>query len=242
VESNAFETGTGISVPAVTAAEMANVDQVATESVGLALLSMMENAGRNLAAIVRRVRTDESVLVLAGAGGNGGGGLSCARHLANRDLPVSVVLDGPAAALSGATETQYRVLDAMDVRVGEATSAAIDGDVLVVDALVGYGLTGPLRGDGAALAEASADAAVVLALDIPSGVNATTGEIPGVSVDADTTLTLALPKTGLGPHAGDLFLGDIGIPAVVYDDLDIPSRSPFGAGYVVPIRRTPTDE
>jgi NAD(P)H-hydrate epimerase len=71
-------------------------------------------------------------------------------------------------------------------------------------------------------------------------VSGTDGTVPGPAVDADTTLTLALPKTGLGPNAGDLLLGDIAIPQTVFDELDIPYRDPFGSDYVVPIRRNRT--
>ena len=109
-----FETADGRAVPAVTAATMREVDRVAVEEVGLPLLSMMENAGRALARVVRAERGGRRVVVLAGGGGNGGGGLACARHLANRDVPVEVVLDRDPAALAGATATQWRIVLAME--------------------------------------------------------------------------------------------------------------------------------
>lgn len=71
------------------------------------------------------------------------------------------------------------------------------------------------------------DAAVV-SLDVPSGIDATTGGRDGPAAEPDRTVTLALPKTGLDVDTGELFLADIGIPAVVYDDLDIEYDSPFG--------------
>jgi NAD(P)H-hydrate epimerase len=72
-----------------------------------------------------------------------------------------------------------------------------------------------------------------LSLDVPSGVDATTGDRPGVAVEADRTLTLALPKTGLRDRPGDLLLGDLGIPAVVYEEARMPYSHPFGGGFVV---------
>lgn len=81
----AFRTDTGARVPAVTADEMAEIDHIAVEEFGLALQQMMENAGRTLAQHARQVGS-EPVAVLAGNGGNGGGGLVCARHLLNRDV------------------------------------------------------------------------------------------------------------------------------------------------------------
>jgi len=83
-----FTTPAGRAVPAVTAAEMAEVDRVAVDEVGLRLLQMMENAGRTLAAQVRAL-ADGPVTVLAGSGGNGGGGLAAARELANRGLSTT---------------------------------------------------------------------------------------------------------------------------------------------------------
>lgn len=233
---NAFVTANGTSVTAVTADEMRAVDRVATETVGLALLSMMENAGRNLARVVEARRDGEGVVVFARGGGNGGGGLACARHLSNRGVPTTVVLDRPPEELGGATEGQYATVAAMDLPVRTGTPAVTDA--VAVDALVGYGLSEALEGRTAGLARRCTDAGTVVSLDVPSGVDATTGDVPGPSVDADTTLTLALPKTGLGSTAGELRLGDIAVPRVVYDRLDIPYRSPFRSRYVVPIQRT----
>jgi NAD(P)H-hydrate epimerase len=180
-------------------------------------------------------RTGRLDVVFAGAGGNGGGGLACARHLANRGVPVTVVLNCKPAALSGAMATQYGVVERMDLPVRVATLGSTSvTDAVAVDALVGYGLTEALRGTAAELAADCNDAATVVSLDVPTGVNATTGEVPGPAVEADRTLTLALPKTGLEPAAGDLLLGDIAVPPVVYEELDIPYRRPFD-GYVVSI-------
>jgi len=229
-----FETTEGTPVPAVTGAEMREVDRVAIEEVGIELLQMMENAGRNLAAEVHS--TDpESVLVAAGTGGNGGGGLCCARHLHNRGIEVEVALDRPPADLTGASAAQHGILDAADVRTGVGSGAieASDPD-LVVDALVGYGLNGPLRGTPREMVAAiGMDDARVVSLDVPSGIDATTGDRPGAAVDPDLTLTLALPKTGLLGRDETVLLGDISIPSTVYERLGIEYEDPFDAGYVV---------
>ncbi|MFB6175759.1 MAG: NAD(P)H-hydrate epimerase [Halobaculum sp.] len=226
-----FQTDGGQRVRAVTADEMRAVDRVAVEEVGLRLLQMMENAGRALAWHVRAV-ADGPVAVLAGNGGNGGGGMVCARHLANRDVSVRVVLDRDPEDLTDAAAHQFGILDAMDVPYRVA-----DGDDLlgtldpaaVVDAFVGYGLRGALRSpaDGLVAATNDLDAAVV-SLDVPSGIDATTGERDGPAVEPDRTVTLALPKTGLDVDTGKLFLADIGIPAVFYEELNIEYDSPFG--------------
>lgn len=211
---------------------MRAVDRVAVEEVGLELLQMMENAGRNLAEAVRtRTDADEPVVVLVGSGGNGGGGLACGRHLANHGQPVSVVLDRPPEQLSGAPATQYRVLDAMDVSVGVGPDA-VPPEGTVVDALVGYSLSGPLRGRAADIVDVVGGRQVV-SLDVPTGRNATTGEEPGPAVTPDAVVTLALPKTGLVGLDCTLLLADITIPAVVYDRLDISAGGLFDGEYLV---------
>ena len=233
MDETLFRTSDGRAVTAVTAEEMRAVDRVAVEDVGLALKQMMENAGRNLAAHARELRsTDGDVFVLAGDGGNGGGGMACARHLANRDISVSVVLDREPADLSGAAAQQHAVLLAMGVPVGVGPDAVPGDPALVVDALVGYGLSGPLGGVAADLVPTTADADSVLSLDVPTGRDATTGAEPGAAVAPDRVLTLALPKTGLAGGDWDLWLADIAIPTTVYDRLAIPYSGPFGECWV----------
>ncbi|WP_247006077.1 NAD(P)H-hydrate epimerase [Halorientalis litorea] len=227
--SETFRTPGG-DVPAVTAAEMREVDRVAVADVGVTLLQMMENAGRGLARAVRYA-TDGPVTVLAGNGGNGGGGLVCARHLANRGREVRVVTDRSPDELEGAAAHQHGILSAMDVPVTVGPDA-VPASGPVVDALVGYGLTGPLGGTAAEMATALADDGPVVSLDVPSGVDATTGDAPGPHVRPDLTVTLALPKTGLTPDQYCLLLADIGLPAVVFRRAGIDYRNPFDGGLV----------
>lgn len=223
-------TTTGREVPAVTADEMRDVDRVAVEDVGLQLLQMMENAGRALAWHVRDTGAEEAIVV-AGSGGNGGGGLACARHLANRDVPVRVVLDRPPGELDGAAAEQHRILDAMAVPTATDTEplARTADERAVVDALVGYGLRGDVRPPARRRIDGVNDSqGPVVSLDVPSGVDATTGETLEAAVEPDRTVTLALPKTGLDAVGGRIHLADIGIPATVYDRLDIEYEPPFG--------------
>jgi NAD(P)H-hydrate epimerase len=231
-----FRTEDGRPVPAVTAAQMREVDRIAVEEFGLGILQMMENAGRNLAQHVLEMidGTAGEVTILAGAGGNGGDGLCCARHLHNRGFQVRLVLDREAAAMRGAAATQLQILRAAGLEPVDryqATDAIRRAD-LVVDALIGYSLRGAPRGRAAELIElCNLHAGRVLALDVPSGLDATTGKTPGVAVRAERTLTLALPKTGLRDAGGALYLADIGIPPEVYQRLDLGFEAPLFSRY-----------
>jgi NAD(P)H-hydrate epimerase len=235
-----FQTDDGICVPAVTTEQMREIDRIAVEETGPNLYQMMENAGRNLATVALEMLGEESrqsrILVLAGTGGNGGGGICAARHLANRGVDITLCLAEPLA-LSEVAEWQYRIFRATPGKV--LSAAALEGESfdLIVDALIGYSLTGAPRGVFADLIGwASAARTRILALDVPSGLDSTTGTTPGSAIVAQTTLTLALPKTGLkAGTAGRLLLGDIGIPLETYRGLNLSYVPPFGQRYVVPL-------
>ncbi len=229
-------------VPAITADQMREVDRIAIEETGPNLFQMMENAGRSLAGVaidmLGEEPADRLVVVLSGTGGNGGGGICAARHLANRDIDVTLVITdesrmGPVPAEQLST---YRASGGR-----EASLFQLDGlqFSLVVDAIIGYSLDGQPVGTPFELIEwANSSATPVLSLDVPSGVDSTSGEAPGAHVEATETLTLALPKTGLGVDAvGSLRLADIGIPQETYRrvDLEVPA-SLFGDNWVVSIQ------
>ena len=242
VSSPTFRTADGRVVPAVTAGQMREVDRIAVEDLGLTILQMMENAGRNLAENVVDMLEGQGgeVLVLAGSGGNGGGGLCCARHLHNRGLPVSVVLSKAPADLTGAAAHQLRILEAVGVEPLQPGSASqvIRRSQLVVDALIGYSLHGAPRGRVAELiALCRQGARRVLSLDLPSGRDATTGETPGAVIRSERTLTLALPKTGLQGLPGEIYLADIGIPPEAYQPLGFSFEWPSRDSYWVPIEQ-----
>ena len=220
-------------IPSVTEDEMREVDRIAVQDFQLGVLQMMENAGRNLASHVIDTLDEATgiITILAGSGGNGGGGLCCARHLHNRGFEVEILLTRPPHALKGAAGAQYAILSSAGVVAAESEDSerVISEAAVVIDALIGYSLQGAPRGNTAQLIEASNQwATTVVALDIPSGIDATTGESLGMSIRADRTVTLALPKHGLDPSRYDLYLTDIGIPPEVYLPLGI-TLTPFFA-------------
>ena len=163
--------------------------------------------------------------MLAGPGGNGGGGLVGARHLANRGCQVQVVLSAPGR-LTPVPAHQADILGRMGVHIAERPPPAD----LVIDALIGYSLRGDPGGAAAELiAWANDQPAPVLALDTPSGLDLTTGAPGNPAIRATATLTLALPKVGLldAPGVGELYLADISVPSLVYERMGIPGRGLF---------------
>lgn len=230
-----------VDLPAITTDQMREVDRIMMEDLGIQLIQMMENAGRNLAdlAIVRYEPT--SCTVLAGPGGNGGGGLVAARHLHNRGVAVTVALSDPAPA--GVPAHQLEILRRMQVPIGEPPPAD-----LVIDALIGYSLAGDPRGSAADRIRWANNATVpVLALDVPSGLDATTGRVGQPCIVADTTLTLALPKVGLHRArqvVGDLFVADISVPPAVSRTLGMGVTPPFADNPIVRLadRFTPSED
>jgi NAD(P)H-hydrate epimerase len=215
-------------VPAVTAAQMREIDRIAVEDFGISILQMMENAGRALAELTRIQLSSLSrrrIVVLAGRGGNGGGGMAAARRLAIWGAEVRVVLAHPDAALAEAPARQLASLRGMGVPVhspGELVSPLNGADV-VLDALLGYSLDGPPREPEAGLIRtANSHAVPVISLDMPSGLDPDRGVPHDPTILATRTLTLALPKTGLlRPEAavavGELWLADISVPALAYE-------------------------
>lgn len=207
--------------PAVTAAQMAVVDRRMVDELGIALLQMMELAGRGLAELARRrlggSLVGRRVVVFCGPGHNGGGGMVAARHLANWGALVSAHLAVPAARLRPTPRAHWRTLQALDLAApeGRPTPRAVD---LIVDALLGYGSAGDPRGplvDSIRAIERAG--APLLALDTPSGLDVDSGRAGDPCVRAQATLTLALPKPGLlqpqaRPWVGELWLADIGVP------------------------------
>lgn len=226
-----FFTQTGISVPAVTAEQMREVDRIAVEETGPNLYQMMENAGRNLALLAIEFLgsswTAARILVLAGSGGNGGGGMCAARHLANHGADVMLCLAAPER-LKEVPAFQRKVFQSTRGREIDAAALPKQRLDLVVDALIGYGLQASPKGAVAELIRwANGAKAPILSLDVPSGVDATTGQAPGECIRPRWTMTLALPKTGL-LQAGELFLADLGIPEGVYRRMGLNYIAPFG--------------
>jgi len=213
-------------VKIVTAQQMRELDRRAIHERGLAGLTLMENAGRAVAAAARRMLgpcSDRTIVVLCGPGNNGGDGFVAARHLAADGLNVQVYLAGSADEVAGdARENLHRLaeagLSATEVDDPARLAKPLCQAGLVIDALLGTGLSGKVRGLPGQLIEALNDARrPVLAVDVPSGLDADSGEPLGLAVRARETVTMGLPKIGLFlypgmDYAGRVTVADIGLP------------------------------
>lgn len=223
-------------VPAVTADQMREVDRLAVDVYGIQLIQMMEHAGRALATVARTMLGGDPrgrrVLVAAGRGNNGGGGITAARHLANWGASVSVLLEREAEdAVAEVPRQQLQSARGAGVEViaGPAALDAVHSKTahFIIDALIGYSLRGtPRRWAAEMIRRINESGIPVLALDVPSGLEATTGRVFDPCVRATATLTLALPKTGLlttqgRAVAGILYLADIGLPMTLYRHLGL---------------------
>lgn len=221
-----------------TAKEMAKLDKLATRS-GLEIPQMMELAGWRMVSLFTHLRIlkNTKVLIICGKGNKGGDGLSAARHLHNHGFTVSVVL--VSSVLSQAASHQLRIVKKMRIPVilypsqKSRSISIIDKSDLIIDALIGYNLEGTPRGVFREIIELINQAGKkVVAYDIPSGIDATTGECFTPCIQAAATMTLALPKKAflhkkVLRKSGQVFLADIGIPSFLYKMVKRYSRPDF---------------
>ena len=215
-------------VPYVTTQQMIEVDKLMMEHYGIELMQMMENAGLNLATLAKnhfKLKDGDNILVLAGTGGNAGGALVAARHLANWGMDISIVLGSSLKLIRETTLHHLEILEKMNVPVIDNVNGR--NFHLIIDGLVGYNLQGRPEGRFAeVMNDANENPAPVLSLDIPSGMDSTTGKTYDPCIKATVTMTLALPKTGFlnreaKKYVGELYLADISVPPSLYQRMGI---------------------
>jgi len=229
-------------IPILTTEQMIEVDRLMIVGYDIELIQMMENAGRNLAELTSRMLgaslSGRSVCVLCGRGNNGGGGMVAARHLHNRGADVHIIR--LAGKLKDVPAKQWNILEYMGLR-NEPYFELSDADI-IIDALIGYGLQGDPRPEVAVWIEKiNAAGKSVLALDVPSGLDSTSGMPGRPTVRTDATMTLALPKVGLmkesaHPYVGDLYLADISVPPQLYRKIGLEVGNIFEKDTVIKIR------
>ena len=212
----------------VTAEEMRKIDDMSIREFRVDVLMLMENAGRAAAVLARQMLLGQTigkrVACLVGAGNNGGDGMVAARHLANWGAEVRVISGTSKDKMKSVPLGQLNIIEKMGIPILSTDHTLGDYDLLI-DSLIGYGLEdNPRDRIATIIKDANASGRPILALDVPSGMNATTGEAYDPCIKATATLTLALPKTGFlareaSLYLGDLYLADISIPRKVYQSI-----------------------
>jgi len=215
------------------------MDKTAIEKYGIPGATLMENAGKGVArAALSMLGPDATgfrVVILCGKGNNGGDGFVAARYLRETGVEVTVLslcevrsLKGDAATAALAwTGSGGHVEELLSIEAVQGAASAIEEASLVIDAIFGTGLTVEPTGLHAeAIRLINRSSKKVLSIDIPSGVDATTGAVLGAAVKADVTATMAMPKLGLflspgRAHAGRVEVVDIGLPPEVTEDESI---------------------
>lgn len=212
-------------VPSIGAGQMNQMVMLATGKFGLDGRVLVEHTGRNLAKLVEHEAPEGPILVVAGRGNNGSGGLAAARLLGLRGRRVWVVPTHEADNYSGTPREQLEYLRHVPtVRV--KTSLPKMKYACVIDAAIGTNLEGPPRGrtlDVVTVLNNLHDGCCVISLDVPTGMDADDGSVPGAVVAAGMTLAVGLPKRGVRPggKVGRLFLGDIGLPPGVHEAMGL---------------------
>ena len=214
---------------ALSVAAMREADRRAIEEFGIPGVVLMENAGRGAADVALEMlkgAANPSAVIVAGRGNNGGDGFVIARHLANAGVSVKVRVLARFDDISGDARVNLEIVRRMRLDVREIAfpnssrelSAELTGATLVVDAMLGTGTKGAIREPYlSAIDLVNRAGRPVLAVDVPSGLNADSGEPLGACVIAAHTVTFAAPKTGMLNPAAARYLGtltvvDIGLP------------------------------
>lgn len=214
----------------VSAEEMRGIDRRASQDFGVASLILMENAGIRVVEVAETFLEStplRRVVIVAGKGNNGGDGLVVARHLLNSGAQVETFLLGNPEEMTPDTLVNYEILRKMEARlfplqdeegINRLFISTLSAD-LIIDALYGISFRGRLgEFDSRVVSILNQSQRPIIAVDIPSGVEADTGRVMGEAVRASWTVTLALPKLGLlmepgSSYAGRVTVADISIPS-----------------------------
>lgn len=205
--------------------QVRELDRRAIEELGLPGAVLMENAGRGAAELLVSLGIHGRVVICCGKGNNGSDGFVIARHLQNRGCDVRVLLFAKPEELSGDAGLNLRVLEQTGIPITNGALDVLEKELAAaewaVDALFGTGLTGPVRPPFDATIETiNRKARRICAVDIPSGLDADTGEPLGPTIRARHTATFAALKKGFANSRASEYLGrvhliDIGVPTTL---------------------------
>ncbi|MGB2705349.1 MAG: NAD(P)H-hydrate epimerase [Candidatus Omnitrophota bacterium] len=213
----------------VTSQEMRRLDKEAVEKFGIPSVILMENAGRAVYEAAREMLSgakEKKTLCVCGRGNNAGDGFVAARHLINNGFDTEIFLLGDPATLRGDAKINYNILHKMkikfkllkDNRKLDSFRESLQQSGLLIDAILGTGISGEVKEPFASVINLmNQSKKPILAVDTPSGLDATEGKALGSCIKATKTVTFAFPKTGFikndGPDKiGTLVVADISLP------------------------------
>lgn len=201
------------------------LDQNASEKVGVSSLILMENAGRAATDVLTQLGVSGKILICCGKGNNGGDGLVMARHLTIRKIATQILLFAKPDELSADAKAQWHIIKNLNIpflivveQLNEVLMPQLQSADWVVDALFGTGFSGEMRSPFDRVIQLiNTLAKKVISLDIPSGLDADTGQPSSSTIKAHHTVTFAAPKLGFASQEAAPFLGtvhvvDIGVP------------------------------
>lgn len=221
-----YEEGS-VKMISVTAEQMRQIDKYTIEEIGIPSIVLMENAKN---AMINYIPLDgyEKYIVVAGVGNNGGDALAMARDLILEDKEVITYIVGDMNKASKDLLVNYNILKNIDGKIYLIKSEndlkklkeGITEDSILIDGIFGTGLQRDIQGIILETINVINDTkAFIFSIDIPSGINADTGEIKGIAVKSDYVVTLGLMKKGLENYEGQITVEGIGIPKKAVDEV-----------------------
>ncbi|HLN47549.1 MAG TPA: NAD(P)H-hydrate epimerase, partial [Magnetospirillaceae bacterium] len=222
---------------ALTPEEMRAADQRAVDDVGIPPIILMESAGRAVAELARdfveQLEGDPiRIAVVAGPGNNGGDALVAARYLMQLGYEPDIYVAAKLDDCNELCRTQLEIMESLGASISflreqspEFFRSGLRAAALIIDGLLGTGSSGPLREAYRTwVNEINIAAREVIAVDIPTGIDPSTGMVPGPAVSAAATVTMAAPKVGMllypaASYVGELWVAHIGIPPAILADV-----------------------
>ena len=244
--------------PFINTAQMTKIDQLMVEKMDIRVIQMMELAGLAIALAAKKICPGKSrpnrrpnqqshgknILILCGKGNNGGDGINAARHLTNFGYHCTLIFPFNPNQLRAIPKHQFKIAERMKIRVlrfpkdTAKIKPALQKSHLIIDSLIGYNLKGNPRGHFATLINLTNQSPPkILAVDLPSGLDATTGKAYAPCIKAHTTLALTLPKKGLRlreglKHVGQICVSYLTVPDSVFKQAKVKPQNWFAKNLI----------
>jgi len=230
--------------PFISTKKMALIDKLMVEDLDIVVMQMMEIAGLDTALLAKKMCKGKNIAVLCGKGNNGGDGIVASRHLSNFGFICTLIFPFSPSKLRNVPKHQLKSVKKMGIKILNSSSqkkkahSSISKSNLIIDSLIGYNLKGNPKKEFAELIEfANNSKKKILAVDVPSGLDSTTGKAFSPCIKSNATLALTLPKTGLRKKdgkkfAGKIYVGYLTVPNRVLKKAKIKPRNWFSKNLV----------